>query len=141
MQVNLFIIYRTHIMLEITYLEDESRICFLSSQLHTNDFTTILLLLPTSATEIFIASTFFELLSFLSLVTFSLVLSLMRFASPDATFLVLEDVFLCSAKILSFSDDFLVCEDCLATCFFWLSSLVVDLNFDPAFAFFSKLFL
>lgn len=66
----------------------------------------------------------------------------MCFVSLDVTFPVLEDLFFfCSAEILSLSDDFLVCEDCLITGFFEISSLVVDFDFDPAFAFFSLLFL
>lgn len=89
------------------------------------------------------ASTFFELSSFLSVpfLAFSSVLSsLSRFASPDATFPVLDDLFFRSAEILSFSDDFLVCEVCLNAGFFKVSSLVVDFDFDPVF-FFSKFFL
>lgn len=89
-----------------------------------------------------IVSIFFELSSFLSfpfLVLFSSVLlSLSRFDSLDATFPVLDDLFFRSA--LSFSDDFLVCEVCLDTGFLEISSLVVDLDFDLVF-FFSKLFL
>lgn len=90
------------------------------------------------------ASIFFSsFLLFPFLVLLSSVLSfLSRFASFDATFPVLDDLFFRSApEILSFSDDFLVCEVCLNAGFFKVSSLVVDLDFDPAFVFFSKLFL
>lgn len=91
------------------------------------------------------ASIFFDLSSFLSLPFLALPSSipsfLSRFASLDATFPVLVDLFFRSAEILSFSDDFLVCEVCLDAGFFDVSSLVVDFDFDPAFVFLSKLFL
>lgn len=87
-----------------------------------------------------VSISFFKLspfLLFVSFVTFSLVLSSIRFASP--VFPVLDDRFFRSVETLSFSDDFLVCEDCLDEDFF--SSFVVDFAFDPVFAFFSKFFL
>lgn len=87
------------------------------------------------------ASTFFKL-SFLlfSFLAFSLDLSSTLFVSPDVTFPVLDDLFFRSVEILSFSDDFLVCDACLGAGFFEVSSLIVDFDFDPVF-FFSKLFL
>lgn len=89
-------------------------------------------------------SIFFEFSSFQSFPFFALLSSVLsslsRFTSPDATFPVLDDLFFRSAEILSFSDDFLVCEDCLDAGFFEVSSLIVDLDFDP-FTFFSKFFL
>lgn len=91
--------------------------------------------------SIFFTFSSFLLFFFLALLS-SVLSSLSRFASLDATFPVLDDLFFRSASgILSFSDDFLVCDVCLDAGFFEVSSLVVDLDFDPAFAFFSKLFL